>query len=155
MINEEYFVEEPQGEYNKEKDFTSLICWENARIMKLFFYEKILPKLPYHEKDNLIIQIKKASVSSTANIAEGYGRFHYQEGIQFYRIARASIYELKDHILTCVDVGYINDDLLNIGMNLIEKSKITLNGYIKFVNHQKENDKKKAKKQQWRLINTS
>ncbi len=80
--------------------------------MKLFFYKKILPKLPYHEKDNLIIQIKKASVSSTANIAEGYGRFHYQEGIQFYRIARASIYELKDHILTCVDVGYINDDLV-------------------------------------------
>ncbi len=145
MINEDHFVEEPQGEYNKEKDFTSLICWQNARIMKLFFYKKILPKLPYHEKDNLIIQIKKASVSSTANIAEGYGRFHYQEGIQFYRIARASIYELKDHILTCVDVGYINDDLLNIGMNLIEKSKITLNGYIKYVKRRKDDDKKKAK----------
>ena len=141
-MDEEFFVEEPKSEYNKDRDFISLVCWQNARTMKLFFYNDILPKLPYHERDNLIIQIKKAAVSSTANIAEGYGRFHYQEGIQFYRISRGSIYELKDHIITCRDVGYINDELLNTGTNLIEKTKITLNGYIKFVKNRKKNDKK-------------
>ena len=141
-MDEEFFIEEPKGEYNNDRDFTSLVCWQNARTMKLFFYNDILPKLPYHEKDNLIIQIKKSAVSSTANIAEGYGRFHYQEGIQYYRISRGSTYELKDHIITCRDVGYINDDLLNTGINLIEKVKITLNGYIRFVINRKKNDKK-------------
>ena len=145
MINEEHFVEKPQGEYKKEKDFTSLVCWQNASTMKLFFYEKIIPKLPNDERSNLVIQIKKASVSSTANIAEGYGRFHYQEGIQFYRISRASIYELKDHILTCRDVGYIDDDLVKTGIKLIEAIKNTLNGYIRYVKRRKDDDKKKAK----------
>lgn len=111
--------------------------------MKLFFYNDIIPKLPYHERDNLIIKIKKASVSSTANITEGYGRFHYQEGIQYYRITRGSIYELKDHILTCHDVGYINNVLLKTGINLIETTKITLNGYIRYVKRRKDDDKNK------------
>lgn len=142
-MNEVFFVEEPQSEYNKDRDFTSLVCWQNARTMKLFFYNDIIPKLPYHERDNLIIQIKKASVSSIANIAEGYGRFHYQEGIQYYRISRGSIYELKDHILTCHDVGYINNVLLKTGINLIETTKITLNGYIRYVKRRKDDDKNK------------
>lgn len=137
-MDEEFFIKEPRGEYNEEKDFTSLKCWQNARAMKMFFYEKIIPKLPIDERNNLIIQIKKAAVSSTANIAEGYGRFHYQEGIQFYRISRASIYELKDHILTCLDVGYINDDLATKGIELIEATKIKLNGYINYAKRRKE-----------------
>ena len=142
-MDENHFLEEPQSEYNKDRDFISLVCWQNARTMKLFFYNDIIPKIPYHERDNLIIQIKKAAVSSTANIAERYGRFHYQEGIQYYRISRGSIYELKDHILTCSDVGYINDDLLKTGINLIETTKITLNGYIRYVKRRKEDDKNK------------
>ncbi|NQU34753.1 MAG: four helix bundle protein [Bacteroidetes bacterium] len=140
-MDNNHFIEEPQGKYNESRDFTSLVCWQNARTMKLFFYNEIIPKLPYHEKDNLIIQIKKASVSSTANIAEGYGRFHYQEGIQYYRISRGSIYELKDHILTCHDVSYINNDLLQTGIKLIETTKISLNGYIKYVKKRKDDDK--------------
>lgn len=142
MIIEKHFAEEPLEKYNKEKDFTSLVCWQNARAMKLFFYEKIIPILPTEERNNLIIQIRKASVSSTANIAEGYGRFHYQEGIQFYRISRASIYELKDHSLTCRDVGYIDDDLVKKGIKLIEATKITLNGYIRYVKKRKDESKK-------------
>ena len=90
-MNEKDIFEEPIGKYQKEKDFTSLLCWQNARKMKIFFYKEIIPRLPYNEKDNLIIQIRKASVSVTANISEGYGRFHYQEGIQFYRISRGSM----------------------------------------------------------------
>ena len=140
-MNELEFFEEPLGEYNKEKDFTGLLCWQDARNLKLFFYNEIIPKLPYDENNNLIIQIKRASVSSTANIAEGYGRFHYQEGIQFYRISRGSIYELKDHLITCADVNYINKDLFQKGIGLIETTKIKLNGYIKFVKKRKDDDK--------------
>ena len=89
--------------------------------------------MPEEEKFNLAIQIRKAAVSITSNISEGYGRYHYQEGIQFYRISRGSLYELKDHLISCFDIGYINIELKDEGEKLIETAKRILNGYIKFV----------------------
>ena len=126
-------VMEPVNEYKVGKDFTSLKAWQKTREVKLFFYKNILPKLPINEKYSLDIQIRKASISSTANIAEGYGRFHYQVAIQFYRISRGSLYELRDHLISCFDFGYIKQDIVNEGQELIENAKITLNGYIKYV----------------------
>lgn len=102
----------------------------------MFFYRKILPNLPPEEKYNLDIQIQKATASSTANIAEGYGRYHYREGIQFYRISRGSLYELKDHQVACYDLEYISKDLFAEGTDLLESTKRTLNGYIIFVGKQ-------------------
>ncbi|MCH8018776.1 four helix bundle protein [candidate division KSB1 bacterium] len=90
-----YLVSDSSESYNQNKDFTTLIAWKKARDVKLFFYNKIIPKLPREEKFNLDTQIRKAAVSITANISEGYGRYNYQEGIQFYRISRASLYEQK------------------------------------------------------------
>lgn len=116
-----------------KRDFTTLEAWQKCRIVKLFFYKKILPHLPEEEKFNLDNQIRRAAVSTTANISEGYGRYHYREGIQFYRISRGSIYELKDHLLSCYDFGYIENDLKDEGIDLIESAKVTLNGYIKYV----------------------
>lgn len=87
-------VNEPNEYYDTNRDFTTLEAWKKCREVKLFFYNKILPLLP-KEKFYLDFQIRKASVSSTSNISEGDGRYHYQEGIQFYRISRASLYELK------------------------------------------------------------
>jgi len=74
-----HLFDEPIYNYKPGKDFTTLVCWKDVRQVKLFFYQKVLPKLPSSEKFNLDIQIRKASCSTTANIAEGYGRFHYQE----------------------------------------------------------------------------
>jgi len=119
--------------YNENKDFTSLEAWKKARLVKLFFYREVIPLLPVEEKYNLDIQIRKSSVSTTANISEGYGRFNFQEGIQFYRISRASMYELKDHLISCYDFKYINKEIYDKGISLIEDAKITLNGYINFV----------------------
>ena len=133
----ENVFEEPQGVYNKNRDFTSLICWQDARRVKLFSYKKVLPLLPKEEKFNLDIQIRKSSCSSTSNIAEGYGRYHYQEGLQFYRISKGSTYESKDHLISCYDFGFINDDLCKEGLELIEKAKISINGHINFVKTQK------------------
>ncbi len=123
--------------YNAEKDFTTLDAWKKSRIVKLFFYKEIIPKLPEEEKYNLNIQIRKAAVSITANISEGYGRYHYQEGIQFYRISRGSLYELKDHLISCYDLDFINKNLYCKGIDLIEDTKITINGFINYVRAKK------------------
>jgi four helix bundle protein len=131
--NVDYKVNEPKEFYDGNKDFTSLDAWKKCREVKLFFYNKILPRLPKEEKFNLDIQIRKASVSSTSNISEGYGRYHYQEGIQFYRISRGSLYELKDHLISCYDLNYIDAGLKLEGEELIESAKVILNGYINYV----------------------
>jgi len=137
----ESILEDPQGSYNSFKDFTTLACCKDARKIKLFFYNVIIKKLPFEEKNNLNNQIRRASVSATANIAEGYGRFHYQEEIQFYRISRGSIYELKDHLISCFDLKYLEDTTYLQGIDLIEKAKISLSGFIKYIQKQKQNKK--------------
>jgi four helix bundle protein len=130
-------VEETSVKYNSQKDFTSLDAWKKARSLKLFFYKEVIPHLPVEEKYNLNQQIRRASVSGTANISEGYGRFHYQEGVQFYRISRGSFYELKDHLITCFDLEFINKEIFEKGIDIIEDAKVTLNGFIRFVLKQK------------------
>lgn len=121
------------GTYKAYKDFTTLECWKLARQAKLLFYEKVIPKLPQEKKYNLGNQIRNASISATSNIAEGYGRFHFKESIQFYRISRGSQFELKDHLMSCLDLKYIDELLFKEGMNLLESSIKTLNGYIRYV----------------------
>jgi len=119
--------------YNSSKDFVTLSAWKKARLTRIFFYTEIVPVLPADEKYNLGLQIRRASVSTTANISEGYGRFHFKEGIRHYRIARGSLYELKDHLIACFDLKYIDRSLLEKGFDLIEQAKVTLNGFINFV----------------------
>ena len=81
----------------------------------------------------------RASRSSTANIAEGYGRFHFQENIQFCRQARGSLYELIDHVLVAEECKYIETESVNNFTEEIKKAIIVLNGYIKYLKARKEN----------------
>ena len=62
---------------------------------------------PQEEKFGLAAQIRRAASSVTANLAEGYGRYSYQENMQFCRVSRGSLYELRDHLTTALDAGYI------------------------------------------------
>jgi four helix bundle protein len=75
----------------------------------------------------------RASRSVTANIAEGYGRYHYQENIQFCRQARGSLFELIDHLSVALDENYIAEDHYNdLKSNILEIIRM-LNGYIKYL----------------------
>jgi len=82
--------------------------------------------------------MRRASLSLTNSIAEGHGRFHYQENIQYLRQSRGSLSELLDDINTCIDEGYDEPDPLNTlkeeGYELIKK----LNGYIKYLRNCKQ-----------------
>ena len=85
-------------------------------------------------------QLYRAVGSIGANIAEGYGRYHYQENIQFCRQARGSLYELIDHIVVALECEYINN---NHAEKLIEEAKTDikiLNGYIRYLKSRKENE---------------
>ncbi|MDP2807747.1 MAG: four helix bundle protein, partial [bacterium] len=92
---------------------------------------------PVSEKTNLVSQIKRAAVSITANIAEGYGRYHYQENIQYCRQSRGSLYEVKDHFITCLDENYITSEEYSKGEVLMDTAARLLNGYISYLNRSK------------------
>jgi len=80
----------------------------------------------------------RASRSASACIAEGYGRYHYQENIQFCRQSRGSLYELIDHLGVALECEYLNDNHVE---GLIDEIKTTiriLNGYIKYLKQRKE-----------------
>jgi len=88
------------------RDFKDLEVWKTARELRRELY-KVAKDMPDIEKYGLASQIRRAAISVTANIAEGYGRFGYQENAQMCRQARGSLYELRDHLTTCVDEGYL------------------------------------------------
>lgn len=117
-------------------------AWKKARLIRIFFFNEVIPTLPTEERYNLGTQMRKASVSATANISEGYGRHYFKEGIRFYRIARGSMYELKDHLISCHDIRCIDDSIFEKGLYLIEDAKMKLNGFIRFV----EGEEKKRMK---------
>lgn len=112
--------------------FTDLEVWKKARVLRKSI-STLTQKFPADEKFKLTDQIKRSSRSITANIAEGYGRFHYQENIQFCRVARGSLTETLDHLIVAFDEGYIDEQTLkNYESQLTEVKKI-LNGYIKYL----------------------
>ena len=124
------------GKYRTIKDFTDLECWKLARKVRIEVY-KIVKLLPTEEKYDLGSQMRKAAVSSTSNIAEGHGRYHFQENIRFCRISRGSLYEIRDQLITCFDEKYITRDHFSRVYELAIQAAKTLNGYIRYLRNQK------------------
>ena len=71
------------------KTFEDLDCWKKATTLRRRL-SKLVKRFPQEEKYELVDQITRAARSVTANIAEGFGRFHYQEYAQFCRQSRGS-----------------------------------------------------------------
>ena len=92
-------VEEKKYSYGKINHFTDIEAWKLARKLRIEVY-RIVKELPSEERFDLGSQMRKAAVSCTANIAEGYGRFHFQENIQFCRQSMCSMYETQDYLIT-------------------------------------------------------
>lgn len=120
------------------KSFEELACWKEARNLRLFVQNTIIAKIPNTEKFALIDQIKRSSRSVGNNISEGYGRFHFQENIQFCRIARGSLFETLDHGIIAFDEGYISEESLKELRIIHNKTLLILNGYIKYLKSQKQ-----------------
>ncbi|MCJ7773137.1 MAG: four helix bundle protein [Desulfobacterales bacterium] len=126
----------------KYNDFRDLEVWQKCKELRQKTWE-LCKQFPKEEKFRLSDQMIRASRSATACIAEGYGRFHYQENIQFCRQARGSLYEQIDHLDVALDCSYINSDFAE---NLIRQIKTTiriLNGYIKYLKQRKEAETQK------------
>ena len=123
----------------KKKDIRSFEDLEVYKLAREFSRKvgKLIQKLPPVEDYNLKGQMRRAKLSMTNNIAEGYGRYHFQENMQYCRQSRGSICELIDDFNECYDNAYIHqgyrDELKSDAYQLMK----VLNGYIASIKRQK------------------
>ncbi len=118
------------------QSFEDLNIWRKAREFRKSIRE-LVNQFPKEEKYRLTDQMIRASRSITANIAEGHGRFHYQENIQFCRTARGSLNEVMDHLIVALDEQYISAEQLDDYRNEIKEIERMLNGYIAYLKKRK------------------
>lgn len=115
------------------RTFEDLECWQACRDVHVFVVRQVIPVLPKEEKYRLKDQLLRASRSGTANIAEGYGRFHYLDTAKFCSNARGSVYEVLDHLITAEIEEIIDAGFLVQGREKVESAIRLLNGYIHYL----------------------
>ena len=119
-------------EMKESRSFEDLNCWKMVREIRKEI-SSVIKTFPDFEKYELVSQMRRSSRSITHNIAEGYGRFHYQENIQFCRVSRGSLYELIDQLITAQDEKYISEEMFNqLKKNVLDCINV-LNGYINYL----------------------
>ena len=92
----------------KIKSFTDLYAWQKGHELVLITY-KITKKFPKDELFGLISQMRRAAVSITSNIAEGFSRKSNKNKCQFYSMAQGSVTELQSQSLIARDIGYLDN----------------------------------------------
>lgn len=124
-------------------NFEKLKIWQKAMDVAVEIYEISL-LLPNDEKFNLIHQIKKCAVSIPSNIAEGAGRNHNKEFIQFLGIANGSTFELITQLILAKRLKLISEEIIQPIINqLIEVSNMNFS-FQKTLNTNINTDWKKS-----------
>lgn len=110
--------------------FTDLIAWQKGHNVVLRICD-ITKSFPKEEMFGLTSQLRRAVVSITSNIAEGFSRSTYADKLRFYIMALGSVTEAQNQILIAKDLTYItNEQYTSINIDIVELHKL-INGLIK------------------------
>ncbi len=90
------------------RSYRDLVAWQQAVDLAASVYT-LSQRWPREELYGLTSQARRAAVSVSANIAEGYGRDNLGSYLQFLRIAQGSLKELESHLLVAKRVGVADD----------------------------------------------
>lgn len=117
-------------EGQKIKSFTDLRAWKEGHGLVILIYQ-FTRQFPKEELFGLTNQLRRAAVSITSNIAEGFSRISNKEKVQFYSIAIGSLTEVQNQLLIARDIGYISkEQFSSIAIKTVDVSKL-INGIIK------------------------
>lgn len=119
--------------------FTELETWKQARKIRQLI-SLLVKSFPVDEKFRLTDQIVRSSRSIGNNLAEGYGRFHYQDNIRFCIIARGSLTETLDHLIVALDEEIITEECLQSFQPEYESGLKLINGYIQYLKNKKSGE---------------
>ena len=120
-----------------DKGLETLQVWPKSLAFAADVCKTILPKLPVQEKWSLSDQLRRSAQSIPANIAEGYGRFYFQESVRFCYIARGSLEETFSHLTLAHKLDYLDNATYKQLNNQIIELRRMISGYIAFLKESK------------------
>lgn len=123
-----------------------LEVYKAAMDLAKSIYQLIIPNLTSEEKWCLGTQIRRASASVPANIAEGYGRYYYQEAIRFCYLARGSLMELMSHIELAKSQDFLSAESGSIISVKADRTLKLIHGYINYLKRSKRGSKEPGSK---------
>jgi four helix bundle protein len=97
------------GTGGSPRSYQDLDVWQVSMSLAEAVY-RFTRAFPRDEIFGLTSQMRRASVSIPANIAEGYGRAQRRSFVQFLRIAQGSTKELETHAILAARVGLLPED---------------------------------------------
>ena len=114
------------------KQFEDIEAWKKGRELRKFIYA--CTKIGAFAKDfGLRDQIRRASISVTSNIAEGFERGGNKEFIQFLGHAKGSCGEVRDQLYAALDENYISQtQFQSLYQNSLEVSRL-ISGFMKYL----------------------
>jgi four helix bundle protein len=116
--------------------FTDLETWKQARKIRNII-SGLVKEFPVEEKYRLTDQVVRSSRSIGNNLAEGHGRFHYQDNIRFCIMARGSLTETLDHLIVALDEEIITNEALQQFQAEYDSCLKLINGYIQYLKTKK------------------
>ena len=119
--------------------FYELEVWKDAHGLSVEIY-KLTEKFPKREIYGIVNQMRRASISVGANIAEGFGRFHYKDKIKFYYNARGSICEVQNFLFLSQNVNYLDKAASRKLFVKYENLNKRLNSFIRSVQKKMTDD---------------
>ncbi|WP_028298317.1 four helix bundle protein [Olivibacter sitiensis] len=122
----------------KITSYTQLEVWIQAKqlVKDIYLATSIFPK---DELFGLVNQMRRCAVSIPSNIAEGCGRNHTKDSIQFFFIARGSLYELETQLYVSYDLSFIEKEVFDSLLNQLINCRKLLNGFIRYYQQLKNN----------------
>jgi len=117
---------------NEIKNFYDLEVWQKSHQLVIEIY-KITKDFPKEEQFGLTSQLKRAVSSITANIAEGFERYHFNDKKRFYYQARGSLAEVENFLILARDLGLIEHSKYDKLRKQIDEVRRLINGLIKSI----------------------
>lgn len=118
------------------KNFYDLDAWKKAKTFVLEIY-KVTKNFPKEELYGFTSQLRRSAASITANIAEGFSRYHYNDKIRFYHNARGSVSEAQSFLLLAKDLAFISETDLKHLLRCSDDGIKLINGLIRSIENQK------------------
>ncbi len=114
------------------KSFEEITSWQKSRLFNKRIYE-ITENIGFKRDFDLVRQIRRASISISSNIAEGFERNTDKEFIYFLYVSKASAGEVRSQLYLALDLNYISKiEFDELYLNVSDISKL-ISGFIKYL----------------------
>jgi|SRR3989304_7195081 four helix bundle protein len=117
----------------KIQKFEDIIAWQKTRELVRVVYEMTNKSEGFKKDFGLKDQIRRASVSSMSNIAEGFARNSDKEFANFLNIARGSLAEVQSQLYIALDLSYIDNKKFDKVYSLADETSRLLTNFMKYL----------------------